>query len=103
MPGYVRGRPCVSSRRRPRGSGRRRAVARQLAGQHRVAYLVADRRHARRAAQPLVELVAHQRPGELQLLLGPLVGQAVGAEVLAVGEHPLPDVVDAVAGQRRSR
>ena len=55
--------------------------------------LVADRRHAGRAAQPLVELVADQRPGELQLLLGALVGQAVRAEVLAVGQHPLPDVV----------
>ena len=33
---------------------------------------------------------------------GALVGEAVGAEVLAVGQHPVPDVVDADVLERRA-
>src|SRR4051812_21987957 len=66
----------------------------QLTGQHGVAPLVPDAAYAGRVAQPLVELVAHQRPGEVELLLGALVGQAAGAEVFAVPEHAAPQVVD---------
>src|SRR4051812_31799284 len=67
----------------------------QLTGQDGGAHLVADPAYAGRVAQPLVELVAHQGPREVELLLGPLVGQAVGPEVLAVREHAAPEVVDA--------
>ena len=42
-------------------------------------------------AQSLVELVAHQRPGEVELLLGPLALQPVGAQVVAVGTDLRPD------------
>ena len=59
-------------------------------GEHRGPHLVPDGAHARRPAQPLGELVADQRPGEVQLLLGPLGGQAVGAQVVAVARGRVP-------------
>ena len=55
----------VVRREQPVGGRRRR----QLAGEHGVAHLVADPAYAGRVAQPLVELVADQRPGEVELLL----------------------------------
>ncbi len=55
-----------------------------------------------RATQSLVELVAHQRPGEVELLAGALAEQPVLAEVLAVGEDALPDVVDTGPGEGRA-
>ena len=67
---------------------------------HRLPYVGPDGRHGRRAPQPLLQLVAHQRPGELQPLVGPLGRQPVGAERLPVGEYLPPDPVDTVAGQR---
>ena len=59
---------AVLRRRTPRGSGRRPPgrAARRPARRARTSSRIAA--HAGRAAQPLVELVAHQRPGEVELL-----------------------------------
>src|ERR1700709_1590448 len=79
---------------------------RQLAGQECETYVVADRANPGRAAQALVELVADEGPGEVELLLGALGGQACSAQERAVRQDPLPDLVDpgtleARAGQDR--
>ena len=53
-------------------------------------------------AQPLGELVAHQRPHEVQLLAGALVGEPLLTEVVAVLEDAGPHVVDAVVLEGRA-
>ena len=75
---------------------------RQLAREHRLPDLVTDCPDLGRAAQSLLELVAHQCPGEVELLTRPLVGQAPVPEVGAMSEHALPQVVDPDVVERRA-
>src|SRR5687768_15210581 len=51
-------------------------------------------------AQTMVELVADERPGEVELLLRPLFLQAILAHELAMPDDALPDGVDAASFQR---
>ena len=81
-------------RRTPRESGRRQRRG-EVAGEDRGPDLLADLLHPGRPPQPLLELVAHQRPGELELLVGALRLETVLPERLPVLEDPRPDVVDA--------
>ena len=77
-------------RRTPRGAGPRPRWrgARPRAPPSRTSSRIAS--DLRRAPQPLGELVADQRPGEVELLLGPLVGQPLLPQLLPVREDPLP-------------
>ena len=55
-----------------------------------------------RPPQPLLELVAHQRPGELELLVGAFRLEALLPQRLPMLQHARPDVVDAGVLQARA-
>src|SRR6478672_10404008 len=65
----------------------------ELSGEQLTAYVVPDRLHAGRVPQPLGELVADQRPGELELLLRALLGDTLLPHGLAMCKDPLPHLV----------
>ena len=91
-----RAAPALTPRRTPRGSGRRRAApgARRRAPAARISSRTALTPAERRSR--CCELVADQRPGELELLVGALRrrGPRSPSDSRCV-EHPRPDVVDA--------
>src|SRR4051812_30398311 len=76
---------------------------RELTGQHPCPDVLADRPDPRVVAQSLLQLVAHQRPGEVELLPGALVVQPGVAEMLPVPQHLVPDAVDADVVQPAGR
>src|SRR3954469_13632150 len=75
----------------------------EVTRQQLCAHLVTQPRDTRRASKPLLELVAHQRPREVQLLLRPLALETLGPERLAVVEHRPPDLQDAFSRQPGAR
>src|SRR3954452_12471714 len=73
----------------------------ELTGKQLTSYVVADRLDAGGTSEPLVELVADQGPGELELLLGALAGEPVRPQERAVRQDARPDLVDPRAVQAR--
>ena len=106
------GAPCAPSlaavvRREDAVGGGRSRAARRPARRRRTSSRIA--RDAGRAPQPLVELVAHQRPGEVELLAGALVRPARrrrgarGGPSTRSHTSSTPDAGQGRAGEHRRR